>query len=304
MKPFIKWAGGKNLVLGSLQKFFPSKQHSFNYAEPFLGGGAMFFYLANNFSLQKVVLNDISPKLIATYLAVQKYCNELIILLNSLQSQYLSITKEQQKILFYQWRTFFNDVNFSCPLSLDKSTLLQVASLFIALNKTCFNGLFRNNKQGNFNSPFGYHLKPIINDEPNLQKCSQALQKATITCQDFSQTLNSLTEQFFIYLDPPYKPISKTSSFNSYFGSFNDQSQQKLAFLLQQISHQHHILLSNSDDGTDFFANLYNGFFINKIAVARSINSKGKARGKISELVISNYNNFLQNEQQSLEFNF
>ncbi len=87
MKPFIKWAGGKNLVLGSLQEFFPSKQHSFNYAEPFLGGGAMFFYLANNFSLQKVVLNDISPKLIATYLAVQKYYNELIILLNSLQSQ-------------------------------------------------------------------------------------------------------------------------------------------------------------------------------------------------------------------------
>jgi len=291
MKPFIKWAGGKNLVLGSLQKFFPGKQHSFNYAEPFLGGGAMFFYLANNFSLQKVVLNDISPKLIATYLAVQKYCNELIVLLNSLQSQYLSITKEQQKNLFYQWRTSFNDVNFSCPLTLDKSTLLQVASLFIALNKTCFNGLFRNNKQGNFNSPFGYNVKPVIVDAFNLQKCSLALKKATITCQDFSQTLNSLTDQFFIYLDPPYKPISKTASFNSYFGSFNDQSQQQLAFLLQQISHKHHILLSNSDDGTDFFANLYNGFFINKIAVARSINSKGNSRGKISELVISNYNN-------------
>ena len=212
--------------------------------------------------------------------------------------------KDKVIILFYQWREAFNNISFSCPLSLNKSTLLEVASLFIALNKTCFNGLFRTNKQGAFNSPFGYHLKPTIIDEPNLQKCSQALQKASITCQDFSETLNNLTDNFFIYLDPPYKPISKTSSFNSYFGDFNDQSQQKLALLLQQISHQHHILLSNSDDGTDFFTNLYSDFFINKIAVARSINSKGKARGKISELVISNYNNFLQNEQQSLEFNF
>ncbi len=304
MKPFIKWAGGKNFVLASLQNFFPSKQNNFNYAEPFLGGGAMFFYLANNFNLQKIVLNDVSPKLIATYLAVQKYCKQLVVLLNNLQQQYWQSNQEQQKALFYQWREAFNNISFSCPLSLNKSTILEVSSLFIALNKTCFNGLFRTNKQNAFNSPFGYHLKPTIIDEHNLQKCSQALQKASITCQDFSETLNNLTDNFFIYLDPPYKPISKTSSFNSYFGDFNDQSQQKLALLLQQISHQHHILLSNSDDGTDFFTNLYSDFFINKIAVARSINSKGKARGKISELVISNYNNFLQNEQQSLEFNF
>jgi DNA adenine methylase len=205
--------------------------------------------------------------------------------------------------MFYQIRTNFNN----------KSAYddLQIAGMFIFLNKTCFNGLFRLNKKGEFNVPFAFNKNPSFYDLENISSCSKSLQRAEIYQMDFFESLKYIKDKSFIYLDPPYKPISKTSSFNNYSGNeFDDNEQTRLSVAVQKMSNlDHQILLSNSDDGSDFFQNLYGErFYFQKIQASRMINSVGSSRGKISELLISNYNNFIESvkkyEQQSLGFNF
>ena len=299
-KPFIKWVGGKSSAITAISEFYPDNIASIkNYCEPFIGGGAMFFHLASLYKFEKIIINDISPYLIKTYIAVRDNLENLIKILNSYEKNYLALEIKDKEKIFYQFRDKFNNSDYYEEI--------ELAAIFIFLNKTCFNGLFRLNSKGKLNSPFGFNKKPSFYNHKNICQASLMLQRADILCQDFYSLKDDIKNDFFIYLDPPYRPISKTSSFNGYFGNnFNDEQQKQLKDFVADISSNNKILISNSDDGSDFFDKLYDGFTINKIKVSRMINSNANLRGKINELLISNYNKFLDktNEQQSLEFNF
>jgi DNA adenine methylase len=301
IKPFIKWVGGKSSAITTISDFYPENIASIkNYCEPFIGGGAMFFHLASLYKFEKIIINDISPYLIKTYIAVRDRLENLIKILDYYQKSYLDLEIKEKEKLFYQFRDKFNNNDYYEEI--------ELAAIFIFLNKTCFNGLFRLNSKGKLNSPFGFNKKPSFYNYKNIYQASSILQKADILYQDFYSLKDDIKNDFFIYLDPPYRPISKTSSFNGYFGNnFNDEQQKQLRdFVVDISSNKNKILISNSDDGSDFFAKLYNGFTINKIKVSRMVNSNANLRGKINELLISNYNKFLYktNEQQSLEFDF
>jgi DNA adenine methylase len=301
IKPFIKWVGGKSSAITTISDFYPENIASIkNYCEPFIGGGAMFFHLASLYKFEKIIINDISPYLIKTYIAVRDRLENLIKILDYYQKSYLDLEIKEKEKLFYQFRDKFNNNDYYEEI--------ELAAIFIFLNKTCFNGLFRLNSKGKLNSPFGFNKKPSFYNYKNIYQASSILQKADILYQDFYSLKDDIKNDFFIYLDPPYRPISKTSSFNGYFGNnFNDEQQKQLRdFVVDISSNNNKILISNSDDGSDFFAKLYNGFTINKIKVSRMVNSNANLRGKINELLISNYNKFLYktNEQQSLEFDF
>ena len=301
IKPFIKWVGGKSSAITTISDFYPENIASIkNYCEPFIGGGAMFFHLASLYKFEKIIINDISHYLIKTYIAVRDRLENLIKILDYYQKNYLDLEIKEKEKLFYQFRDKFNNNDYYEEI--------ELAAIFIFLNKTCFNGLFRLNSKGKLNSPFGFNKKPSFYNYKNIYQASSILQKEDILCQDFYSLKDDIKNDFFIYLDPPYRPISRTSSFNGYFGNnFNDEQQKQLRdFVVDISSNNNKILISNSDDGSDFFAKLYNGFTINKIKVSRMVNSNANLRGKINELLISNYNKFLYktNEQQSLEFDF
>ncbi len=280
MKPFLKWVGGKNKIASQIEVYAPKIIHE-NYCEPFLGGGAMFFYLVQKYNFRNIVLSDISKDLIDTYVIVQKKPLDLIRILNEYKTHFLA--SNSQEDFYYQIREKFNERSF-----LDK---VEKSAIFIFLNKTCFNGLYRLNSKGFFNVPFGFYKNPSFYDEENILSCSKCLQNVEIVSCDFLKIENYLSGKSFIYLDPPYRPITKTSSFNNYSGkSFSDSEQERLATFIKILSAKdHQILLSNSYDESDYFFDLYKDFFIHKIKASRNINSVGSKRGKIEELLISNY---------------
>ena len=280
MKPFLKWVGGKNKIASQIEAYAPKIIHE-NYCEPFLGGGAMFFYLVQKYYFRNVVLSDISKDLIDTYVIVQKKPLDLIRILNEYKTHFLASNSKED--FYYQIREKFNERSF-----LDK---VEKSAIFIFLNKTCFNGLYRLNSKGLFNVPFGFYKNPSFYDEENILSCSKCLQNVEIVSCDFLKIENYLSGKSFIYLDPPYRPITKTSSFNNYSGkSFSDSEQERLATFIKILSAKdHQILLSNSYDESDYFFDLYKDFFIHKIKASRNINSVGSKRGKIEELLISNY---------------
>ncbi|MFM7574051.1 MAG: DNA adenine methylase, partial [Snowella sp.] len=230
------------------------------------------------------------------YKTIPKDVNSLIEELKKIENEYLILNEEKRKIYFCNKRNSYNDFKNQIDLKNFERSWFTRSAEIIFLNRTCFNGLFRVNKKGSFNVPFGNYKNPRICNTNNLLLASKLLQKATIQYSDFTEIQNLATPKTFVYFDPPYRPLTKTASFKSYSQfDFNDDEQKRLASFYQKLDHQGtKLMLSNSDpkniDKNDnFFDELYSDFTINRIQANRMINSKTSRRGAISELLITNY---------------
>lgn len=290
-KPFIKWVGGKTQLIEQINNIIPDDFKDLNdvvYVEPFIGGGAMFFYMIQkytNINKNKSIINDANNQLVNCYRMVQNNPQELIDVLKKLQDQYYSLTEEDRSQLFYNVRTAFNAFNLSS---------IELAAYFIFLNKTCFNGLYRVNKNGKFNVPFGKYKNPKIVDEEVFNEDSELLNGVRILNEDYSKTLDRISEDeknVLFYFDPPYRPLNRTSSFTSYTsGGFNDAEQRRLKSFCDKINNRgFKFILSNSKCSDAFFEDLYKDYRIEEVKAGRSINSDGKNRGKISEILVTNF---------------
>jgi DNA adenine methylase len=261
-RPFLKWAGGKRQLLRELTRYVP--QSYSHYFEPFIGGGALFFDLRP----ERGVLADVNERLIRTYQGVRDSVEDVIRLLKTYPHD----------------ATFFYDLR---EVDIDAGTSAEVAAWFVYLNKTGFNGLYRVNRRNRFNVPFGRYENPTICDETNLRACSRALAKTEIVKDDFEAVVAEAKAGDFVYFDPPYVPLSATSSFTSYTSSgFGIEEQTRLRDVARELkSRGVHVLLSNSS--ADFVRDLYReGFETTEVSATRLVNSKVSGRGAITELVI------------------
>lgn len=299
-KPFLKWVGGKRQLLGEFHNLYPNelKQKKIkNYYEPFVGGGAVFFDVVQNFEVQSAYLYDINEELILTYLVIQKDVAKLIDVLKQCSKQYKNLSEEKQKLYYYKIRENFNQNRININYNKYSENWIQRAAQTIFLNRTCFNGLFRFNSKGEFNTPQGKYANPKIVDEQNLLKVSKLLEIATIKRADFKEVKHDLNGwSSFLYFDPPYKPISKTSSFTSYNKqNFDDKQQLQLANLFHELNEKgYKLMLSNSDpkntdSSNNFFDDVYKAYKITRVDAKRSINSNPLKRKPIKEIVVTNY---------------
>ena len=293
-KPILKWAGGKTQLIKDIYSFFPS---SFGgkinkYAEPFVGGGALLFDVLSKYELSEVYISDINGELINMYIMVRDHANEVIELLQQYSDTYLPLMDYERREYYYQKRDEFNQL-----IENKKSTSgIESAALFIFLNRTCFNGLYRANKKGLFNVPMGVYKNPTICNPDNLREVSSVLQDVEIVCGDYQQSSSFIDANTLVYLDPPYRPLKDRESFISYTEKdFDDDSQKELALFVNNISEKGALfIMSNSDpknvDPDDnFFEDLYSQYDIQRIYAKRIINSKGASRGPVAELLIRNF---------------
>ena len=275
-KPFVKWVGGKRGLLSQLLPLIPKKFN--NYFEPFVGGGALFFELSNLGLLdeKKVFLFDKNEELINTYNVVKNSPIKLLEKLKEFQAYHS--TK-----FYYEVRNWDRDKNFK---NLDE---VLRAARFIYLNKTCFNGLYRVNKKGFFNVPIGRYKEPKIYDEELIIRASYALHNAIIEVADFSKVLEFAKSSDFVYFDPPYYPLNKTSNFTSYTDlAFLEDEQERLYEVFKELDKRGCFVMESNSD-TNFIKKLYKDYKIDIVYMHRFINSKKEGRGKISEVVITNY---------------
>ncbi len=294
VKPFIKWAGGKSQLLLDMRKNYPEELGKTinKYCEPFVGGGALLFDILSNYKIEEILINDINPELTNTYLQIKTNIDDLVKELCLIQNQYWQLEIEARKEFYYEKRNRFNylKVNGNEDVNIEK------ASLFIFLNKTCFNGLFRVNKKGLFNVPIGSYKNPLICDIDNLTSINKLLQNVTIKCGDYKKCIDFIDEKTFVYIDPPYRPLTETASFNSYSETnFNDKEQIELGNFVDKITlKKAKVIVSNSDpkninEDDNFFDALYKNYRIERVTARRMINSKATNRGIINELLILNY---------------
>ncbi len=293
VKPFLKWAGGKGQLLGEIRRYYPfSNGQITKYAEPFVGGGAVLFDILSRFSLQQIYISDRNPELINTYLMIRDNPSRLIELLSVLQREFLPLDTKGRKHYYTEKRMVFNELKTK---GMDQENIKK-AALMIFLNRTCFNGLFRVNQKGLFNVPMGSYQNPLICDEANLRAVSEKLQGVSIVCGDYRESADFIDAHTFVYLDPPYRPLSTTANFTTYTQTpFFDSDQQELRDFVNEMHRKGaKIAVSNSDPKNsdpkdDFFDNLYSTYYITRVQASRMINSNSKARGKIQELLISNF---------------
>ena len=303
VKPIIKWAGGKSQLLNYISSMYPNGlgDDIDKYAEPFIGGAAVLFDILSKYHLQDVYISDVNRELIGLYKSVRDHPEEMISTLLQLQTEHLSRDLESRKQFFYQNRDRFNELKSGNTID-----WVECSSLFVYLNKTCFNGLYRVNSKGEFNVPSGVYKNPCICDEANIRRVSELLQGVRIECTDYKQSCDFVDERTFVYFDPPYRPLNTTSSFTSYTeGQFDDNDQWELAGYVRELDKKKaKVMVSNSDPkntdpNDEFFDNLYSGFHIRRVPANRMINSKATGRGKINELLITNYQ--LQTEQMMID---
>lgn len=298
-KPFLKWAGGKTQLLPEIQKRLPFELESGiikRYIEPFIGGGAVFFNLSQFFNLEEIIISDINIELLIVYKTVKEDVDALIEQLNRLKKRFLSMSDEEREKFYYEQRSEFNQNVEEFKFAHYRSSWIKRTAQFIFLNHTCFNGLYRTNSKLLFNVPFGKYAQPGIFDENNLRAVSALLQRVEILQGDFEICEYLADDKTFIYFDPPYRPISKTSNFSTYHKSeFTDADQKRLAEFFRRLAAKGtRLMLSNSDPKNEsptdeFFDELYKGFRIERVKASRAINSNGAKRGRISELIITNY---------------
>ncbi|MCL1866380.1 MAG: Dam family site-specific DNA-(adenine-N6)-methyltransferase [Oscillospiraceae bacterium] len=292
-KPFVKWAGGKSQILNEIRAKYPSElgRYIIKYAEPFVGGGAVLFDILASYSVNEVFICDINRELIHTYTTIRDNVNNLVDLLKILEIEYLSADSVNRKTVYYRNRELFNDLKLKKHLC--KPT--ELAALFIFLNKTCFNGLYRVNSKGEFNVPQGDYKNPLICDDSNLYAVSTALNKVEIVCGDYRLSRNFIDENTFAYFDPPYRPLTSTSNFTSYTNNgFDDDRQIELAHFIDEMSERGALITAsnsdptNTDENDNFMDRLYSKHSIKRISAKRAINSVGGRRGQIRELLIAN----------------
>jgi len=294
-KPFLKWAGGKTQLLPTIDSFLPvtfKGESEITYIEPFVGGGAMLFFMLQKYpNIKRAVINDINPHLVKTYKVIRDNPYMLIDFLSELQSTYRSLVNyEAQKEFYLDIRNKFNSKVL---------TDLEQSAYMIFLNRTCFNGLYRENSKGGFNVPFGRYSNPTICDESLIISDSELLQRVEILNGDFSQTSEYIDGYTFFYFDPPYRPLDATSSFNSYVKeAFDDSEQKRLKDFYAYLSDAGCLeILSNSDGrgrnaDDNFFDVLYQDFIIERVHAKRCINANPTKRGTLTELLIRNYPNY------------
>ena len=286
-KPFIKWVGGKGQLISQLEALLPAdfdKWENVTYIEPFVGGGAMLFYMLQAHSnIRSAVINDINSDLTTCYKVVRDHPSDLVEALKEVQKEYYSLqTEDVRKDFYLRMRDEFN----TKPLAPIRNT-----TLFIFLNRTCFNGLYRVNKAGLFNVPFGRYETPTICDPITIYADSKLLQNVEILTGDYQQTLGPAKGNTLFYFDPPYRPLSNTSSFNDYAKeAFNDAAQVRLRDFCNQVTKAgFKFMLSNSNTKDMFFDDLYLQYQIERVWASRMVNANPNKRGKLTELIIRNY---------------
>ena len=289
VKPFVKWAGGKSQLLNDIRAKYPSKIEK--YCEPFVGGGAVLLDVLVNFQPKEVLINDINAELANTYSQIKNNVDELIKILSEMQDSFWAKNDDDRKDMYLSKRGRFNDLKVNG----DEQINLEKAALFIFLNKTCFNGLYRVNRKGLFNVPMGKYKNPPICDSENLRLISRLLKNVQIKCGDYSECADFIDENTFVYIDPPYRPLTATASFTSYSeNEFGDKQQIDLGKFVDKISAKGaKVLISNSDpknsdESDSFFDDLYSSYTIMRVSAKRMINSKATGRGNVNELLICN----------------
>lgn len=291
-KPFVKWAGGKGSLISQLIENLPqdfAEQSNVTYIEPFVGGGAMLFYMLTHYpNIKRAIINDVNEDLINCYLLIKNNPNKLIALLRNIKDEYYQLPNlEKKSQYYYQKRERYNNNEFSQE---------ERAACFIFLNKTCFNGLYRVNTKGKFNVPFGKYEHPNICDEELIKADHKVLQKVDIYVGGYESITNHLDKKYnFIYIDPPYRPLSGSSCFIEYTrNTFDDKEQEKLKSYCDLLTQKGcRIMQSNScsldNNGELYFANLYHTYHIKQIKAHRFINAHVGKREKETELLIMNY---------------
>lgn len=291
-KPFIKWVGGKGQLIEQLVASLPGDFGSWKdvtYIEPFVGGGAMLFHMLQTYSnIKSAVINDINPDLAMCYTVVRDSPMELLSALSELQQQYYSLTNEDER------RQYFLDER--ARYNTRALGRIENSALFLFLNRTCFNGLYRVNRSGLFNVPFGKYISPTICDSRTILADSRLLQNVEILTGDFEQTYDRIRERTLFYFDPPYRPLSSTSSFNDYTKEgFSDVDQIRLKQFCDRISAAGaSFMLSNSDclakDESDrYFDDLYAFYSIKRVWASRNVNANASKRGKLTEILVCNF---------------
>lgn len=273
-RPFLKWVGGKAQLLSQFEQYYPKDFN--NYFEPFIGGGALFF----NLSPTKAHINDVNATLISAYKNIKNKPEEVMKILKKLESEYKNGNEESKKELFYKIRDKFNNTS---DAELKKSAYL------IFLNKTCFNGMYRENSKGGFNTPFGKAKNPTILDRENILLVSKVLKHAKLTSVSFEKAVAEAKKGDFVYFDPPYHPLNETAKFTSYHkDSFTKEDQLRLRDVFDELDKRGcYVMLSNSH--TPFINDIYKKYRRETVMANRAINCKASGRGKIKELLILNY---------------
>lgn len=292
-KPFVKWAGGKSSLIPQITKYFPFELKNGQiekYVEPFVGGGAVLIDILQKYDVKQAYAFDINKDLINCYNVIKYKVEDLIRKLDKKEKEFLALDKDERQKYFYDIRTEYNSY------LLDNEIDVKRASEFIFLNRTCFNGLYRVNKNGKFNVPCGKYKNPTICDSNNLRNLSKLLKNVVFTYGDYKESEKLVDENTFVYFDPPYRPLSVTSGFTSYTKEdFNDENQKELAEYYNKLNLKNaKLMLSNSNpkntnENDNFFEKIYKGFNINEVSAKRMINANAKGRGEISELLITNY---------------
>lgn len=270
--PFLKWVGGKRQLMPSIVEHLPENIQSYQYIEPFIGGGAVLF----NLQPQNALINDFNEELINVYKVIKQSPGKLIADL---------IKHKNNPEYFYKIRSLDRSEQFK------KLTAVQKASRVIYLNKTCFNGLYRVNHTGEFNSPFGYYKNPNIVNEPTLKAVSKFLNTHHIEIKsgDYTEVLERADKKCFVYLDPPYHPISESSNFTGYIrGGWNKNDQENLKTACDEL-HKRGVKFLLSNSSSKFIKELYKGYKITIVKATRAINSNGADRGEIDEVLVKNY---------------
>lgn len=294
LKPILKWAGGKTQLLDEISHAYPDGfgDTSRRYAEPFVGGGAVLFDVLSKYELDEVYISDVNAELINMYLVVRDQAEELISILTAYQDEYHALDDEGRKVYYYGKRDEFNRLIANGQSKVGVSS----AALFIFLNRTCFNGLYRANRSGLFNVPKGNQVNPLICNPANIRAVSTALSKVQIVCGDYSASREFIDKNTLVYLDPPYRPLKGRDSFISYTETeFDDSCQRELAGFIEEMdSRGAYIILSNSDPKNvdpddDFFEEMYADYDVQRINAKRRINRNADHRGYITELLIKNY---------------
>ena len=323
-RPFLKWVGGKRQLLGALEAHLPREIRAgepFSYLEPFLGAGAFFFHLrqAPGLQLTRATLSDLNQDLLLTYQRLRRSPRMLIRRLTALETLYLRAPTDQRRALYFAAREHFNELRGVPPAraqdtppeerevaralllsSLERSPAglhgerqraLTLAALFIFLNRTGYNGLYRVNQRGGYNVPYGRYRQPTICDAARLRAAATALSRVTLRALDFRSALRRVRPGAFVYLDPPYRPVSETANFHHYAaGGFGEREQRRLARFCRRVHEKGGwFLLSNSVSPDGFFERLYEGFHFSKVPARRAVNRDPNGRGAVEELLISNY---------------
>lgn len=276
-KPFLKWVGGKGRLLDQLMPYFAeARKDEGRYFEPFFGGGAVFFALAP----VSGQINDINKGLIGAYRNVKTNVEAVIAELKIIEQQYLSLEAEARQEYYYERRAEYNT---------EHHDTIRKTSLLIFLNKTCFNGVYRENKSGGFNVPHGRYANPTICDEDTLRNTSKALKHVEISSGSFEDAVKDAKEGDFVYFDPPYYPLTPTSSFTSYSAdNFLDDDQRRLKRVMDDLT-KRGVKVAMSNSWTPFIIDLYKDYRQEQIMAGRSINSVGTKRGKVAEILVLNY---------------